>query len=120
MALAWMVVVEDKPCFADTYTNALAIYADAESNGFVSNGPYCMTDQETCCMCNGSGQHWTECCSGYKCSCGGQLIMIGACPGCNGTGFAPQEVAEAGMRAHTQQALASGVTHWGNYTGGGF
>lgn len=41
---------------------------------------------EDCPACHGDGECYTECCSGYKCSCRGEVLYLGECPSCEGTG----------------------------------
>jgi hypothetical protein len=40
-----------------------------------------------CPQCKGTGEWETLCCNGYKCSCGGEIIPMGKCLCCNGTGI---------------------------------
>lgn len=56
-----------------------------------------------CPGCNGDGQFWTECCNGAGgCSCRGQIINLGSCRVCGGSGqVEPDQMydSEANLRA---------------------
>lgn len=45
-----------------------------------------------CGACHGEGRWYTECCNGaYGCSCGGDIVPMGRCNVCRGTGVEPED-----------------------------
>lgn len=46
----------------------------------------------TCTGCNGTGELWTECCSGHRCPCEGKQVYLGVCRICHGDKTIPQPI----------------------------
>lgn len=70
-------------------------------------------NQVRCRSCDGSGRWETECCNGSGgCSCRGQVIPMGACNVCQGTGWhAPDANTRANIEAIQGQCfIGSGPT----------
>lgn len=71
-----------------------------------------------CRACNGEGQWYTECCNGSGgCSCGGDIVPMGRCNVCDGSGV-EQEGADPAANLTTIEGfgfIGSGPTGGGLY-----
>ncbi len=58
---------------------------------------------ETCPSCGGRGEWETECCSGAGgCDCRGQVVPMGTCLVCQGSGEIPEDAPREQRRANVQ------------------
>lgn len=56
--------------------------------------------QDLCPLCHGDGRCLTECCNGsFNCPCRGDVVDLGPCRGCGGSGMrSPQVDLDANLR----------------------
>lgn len=70
-----------------------------ESGGAVASSD--LLDEINCPSCYGTGEWETECCNGAGgCSCRGQVVPMGRCNVCNGSGKVPANVTPEQLKAN--------------------
>lgn len=72
----------------------------------------------TCPSCRGRGEWETECCNGSGgCSCRGQVIPMGTCNVCGGSGEIPEDASREQRRANCNAIAGSCFIGSGPTTG---